>query len=34
MKLEEPPYRLRNLTHNRIYVREEIETQLKSYDDF
>ena len=30
----EEPYRLRNLTTNRLFVKEELETPLRSYPDF
>ena len=30
----EAPQRLRNLQHNRLFVKEELETQLRNYEDF
>lgn len=33
MKLEHPQ-RLRNLTTKRLFVKEELETKLRSYPDF
>ena len=34
MKSLEPPHKLRNLTTSRHFVREELETKLRSYEDF
>lgn len=30
----EPPFKIRNLTTNRLFVREELDTKLRSYPDF
>lgn len=30
----EAPYKIRNLTTNRLFVREELDTKLRSYPDF
>ena len=29
-----PPQRLRNLFHNRLFVKEELDTTLRNYPDF
>jgi hypothetical protein len=29
-----PPYKLRNLTTSRLFVREELDTKMRSYPDF
>ena len=30
----EPPYKLRNLTTQRLFVKEELDTKMRSYQDF
>ena len=30
----EPPYKIRNLTSQRLFVKEELDTKMRSYPDF